>query len=224
MDTSQLEYSVIGAICIDPKICDKISSVLSPDDFSISACGEVFEAACDALGRGKHFDAVIAADAIRNRVDDAVRFIGECMDISLARIAFSDEVSEASRKLAASGLKIILTTLIFALIGAACGFGPAGAIVGGVIGLVAGTLIQIQAINFDDSLSEKEKQKAAGILKTVLYGIIGALIGAAIGGVFGGIIGGVVGISLGLAIHWSSITYDEVPRVYLKTALRCAKC
>lgn len=132
--------------------------------------------------------------------------------ISLARIAFSDEVSEASRKLAASGLKIILTSLIFALIGAACGFGPAGAIVGGVIGLVAGTLIQIQAINFDDSMSEKEKQKATGILKTVLYGIIGALIGAAIGGVFGGIVGGIVGISLGLAIHWSSITYDEVPK------------
>ena len=134
------------------------------------------------------------------------------VSISLARIAFSDEVSEASRKLAASGLKIILTSLIFALIGAACGFGPAGAIVGGIIGLVAGTLIQIQKINFDDSMSEKEKQKATGILKTVLYGIIGALIGAAIGGVFGGIVGGIVGISLGLAIHWSSITYDEVPK------------
>ena len=61
-------------------------------------------------------------------------------------------------------------------------------------------------------MSEKEKQKATGILKTVLYGIIGALIGAAIGGVFGGIVGGIVGISLGLAIHWSSITYDEVPK------------
>lgn len=74
MDTSQLEYSIVGAICIEPKICDKISGILSPDDFSISACSEVFEAACDALGRGKHFDAVLAADAIRNRVDDAVRF------------------------------------------------------------------------------------------------------------------------------------------------------
>ena len=82
MDTSQLEYSIVGAICIDPKICDKISGILSPDDFSISACGEVYEAACDALSRGKHFDAVLAADAIRNRVDDAVRFIGECMSIT----------------------------------------------------------------------------------------------------------------------------------------------
>lgn len=134
------------------------------------------------------------------------------LSISLARIAFSDEVSAGERKLAQSGLKIILTTLIFALIGAACGFGPLGAIVGGVIGLVAGILIQLQEISFDDSLSEKEKQKAAGILKTVLYGIIGALIGAAIGGIFGGIVGGIVGISLGLAIHWSSITYDEVPK------------
>lgn len=82
MDTSQLEYSVIGAICIDPRICDKISSILSPDDFSISACGEVYEAACDALSRGKNFDAVIAADAIRNRVEDAVRFIGDCVNIT----------------------------------------------------------------------------------------------------------------------------------------------
>ena len=77
-----MEYSVIGAICIEPKICDKISGILSPDDFSISACSEVYEAACDALSRGKHFDAVLAADAIRNRVDDAVRFIRECMDVT----------------------------------------------------------------------------------------------------------------------------------------------
>ena len=82
MDTAQLEYSVIGAICIEPEICDKISGILSPDDFSISACSEVYEAACDALSRGKHFDAVLAADAIRNRVDDAVRFIRECMDVT----------------------------------------------------------------------------------------------------------------------------------------------
>ena len=73
---------MIGAICIDPKICDRISSILSPDDFSISACSEVYEAACDALSRGKHFDAVLTADAIRNRVDDAVTFIRECMDVT----------------------------------------------------------------------------------------------------------------------------------------------
>ena len=60
----------------------KISSILSPDDFSISACGEVYEAACDALSRGKHFDAVLAADAIRNRVDNAVNFIRECIDVT----------------------------------------------------------------------------------------------------------------------------------------------
>ena len=77
LDTSQLEYAIVGAICIEPKICDKISTILSPDDFSISACSEVYEAACDALSRGKHFDAVLAADAIRNRVDDAVNFIRE---------------------------------------------------------------------------------------------------------------------------------------------------
>ena len=82
MDTSQLEYSVIGAICIDPKVCDKISGILSPEDFSISACSEVYEAACDALSRGKSFDAVVAADAVRNRVEDAYGFIRACMDVT----------------------------------------------------------------------------------------------------------------------------------------------
>lgn len=64
--------------------------------------------------------------------------------------------------------------------------------------------------------AQDQQKPTAGVIaatmQTVLYGIIGALIGAAIGGVFGGIVGGIVGISLGLAIHWGSITYDEVPK------------
>lgn len=77
-----MEYSVIGAICIEPKICDKISGFLNPEDFSILACGEIYEAACDALSRGKSFDAVVAADAIRNRVEDAYGFIRGCIDVT----------------------------------------------------------------------------------------------------------------------------------------------
>lgn len=132
--------------------------------------------------------------------------------ISLLRITFSDGSSNSAKLAAAAGLKVLLTTLIFAAIGAAFGFGPVGAIVGGVIGFGLGTLIQLVKISFDDSIPEAEKQKATGMLKTLLYALIGGLIGFAIGGVFGGIVGGIVGIGLGLAIHWNSITYDDIPK------------
>lgn len=132
--------------------------------------------------------------------------------ITLAEIAFDEDVSESSRYAAEAGLRVLLTTLIFSLIGAAFGFGPVGAIVGGVIGFGLGVLIQLVKVSFDDSVSEAARNKAAGILKTCLSGLIGAVIGLGIGGVFGGIVGGIVGIGLGLAIHWTDITYDELPK------------
>ena len=132
--------------------------------------------------------------------------------ITLARIAFDEDVSESSRYAAESILRALLTALIFSLIGAAFGFGPVGAIVGGVIGFGLGVLIQLVKVSFDDSVSEAAKNKAAGILKTCLSGLIGAVIGLGMGGVFGGIVGGIVGIGLGLAIHWTDITYDELPK------------
>ena len=80
-DTTEFEKSVIGAICIDNRILDKISSILTSDDFTISACGEVYESAQDAASRGKAFDAVYAADTISKRMGDSVAFIRECMDL-----------------------------------------------------------------------------------------------------------------------------------------------
>jgi len=79
--TEEFEYSVIGAICIDNRIVDKISPILSPDDFTIAACAEIYESAQDAVSRGKAFDAVYAADAISKRVEDAVGFVRDCMDL-----------------------------------------------------------------------------------------------------------------------------------------------
>ena len=78
--TEEFEYSVIGAICIDNRIVDKISPVLSSDDFTIGACGDIYEAACDAVSRGKTFDAIYAADVVGKRVADATGFVTGCMD------------------------------------------------------------------------------------------------------------------------------------------------
>ena len=71
-------------------------------------------------------------------------------------------------------------------------------------------VIKIRELKFEWDKGNILKSKDAWVV--MLSGILGAVIGAAIGGVFGGIVGGIVGISLGLAIHWSSITYDEVPK------------
>lgn len=80
MDNESLEYSVVGAICIDERVLDRISSFLTADDFGITACATVYDAALDAVGRGKTFDAVIAADLLRKSVVDSDSFIKHCMD------------------------------------------------------------------------------------------------------------------------------------------------
>lgn len=79
--TQEFEYSVIGAICIDSRIIDRIAPLVAPDDFTIKACAEVYEAAIDALGRGKAFDAVYAADVAKDLIDDSSGFIRQCMDL-----------------------------------------------------------------------------------------------------------------------------------------------
>ena len=51
--TEEFEYSVIGAICMDSRIIDRIEPILSPDDFTIPLCADIYEAACDAISRGQ---------------------------------------------------------------------------------------------------------------------------------------------------------------------------
>lgn len=79
--TEEFEYSVIGAICIDNRIIDKISPVLSADDFTIGACADIYEAAQDAVSRGKTFDAIYAADVVGKRVEDGIGFVTDCMKL-----------------------------------------------------------------------------------------------------------------------------------------------
>lgn len=77
----ELEYSVIGAICIDQSVISVLSSILRPEDFESSACAAVFDAAVDADSRGKLFDAVIAADTLKGKIDNERKFIADCMDL-----------------------------------------------------------------------------------------------------------------------------------------------
>lgn len=78
---AEFEYSVIGAICMDSGIIQKIAPLVAPSDFTIAVCGKIFEAALEAVSRGRPFDAVYAAEAAAEMEAPAPReFIAECMD------------------------------------------------------------------------------------------------------------------------------------------------
>ena len=77
------EYSVIGALCHEPKCIEQIVGRVSGDDFEVAACAEVFETAYDAYTRGKAFDYVIAADCLKKIMPsaEAERFVIEAMQV-----------------------------------------------------------------------------------------------------------------------------------------------
>lgn len=83
-DTTNLEYSVVGALCIEPSIAKKLFGKVLPDDFTVDACAAVVEAAFEADVRGKAFDYVLAAEAARPLLSttDPQRFIVECMELT----------------------------------------------------------------------------------------------------------------------------------------------
>lgn len=80
-DTQALETDLIGAICREQSVIRVAARYLEPEDFSIAACGVVFEAARDADSRRKLFDGYTAADALKGKIDDPRRFIAECMEV-----------------------------------------------------------------------------------------------------------------------------------------------
>ena len=82
--TAELEYSIIGAMCLEPRCVSKIISECSEDDFGIEQCAAVFARAKTETMRGKPFDAVIAAEEIAPAMGDfeAQRFIRECMEVT----------------------------------------------------------------------------------------------------------------------------------------------
>ena len=81
-DTSALEYSLAATVCLEPKRILQLRQIVSVEDFSISACAAVFDAAERAVSHGKPFDANIAADGLRDMVDDPRKFLAECIDVT----------------------------------------------------------------------------------------------------------------------------------------------
>ena len=81
---TQYEYSIIGALCIEPRCIEKIHGKITKEDFSISACAAVYDAAASSYLNGKPFDCVIAANVLTDLMDGeaAERFIRDCMDVT----------------------------------------------------------------------------------------------------------------------------------------------
>lgn len=89
VDTSQdrnmdAEFSLIGAICIDSRIIERVQGKVNPDDFISRYCAAVFEAAVDADSRAKAWDLIMSVDTLIPLIgeNEASRFIRECMEIT----------------------------------------------------------------------------------------------------------------------------------------------
>ena len=82
---SDLERSLCGAICIDPKkVLPRIVDKVTAADFTDDRCATLFDAATEMHSRGKAIDAQLIADAISkafNTMDAAAAFVRECMEI-----------------------------------------------------------------------------------------------------------------------------------------------
>lgn len=96
-DTSQFEYSLAAAVCLDPKRVLQLRQIVKNEDFSIPACATVFDAADRAVSHGKPFDANIAADGLRDMVDDPRKFLAECIDVT-PTLTNSDEYARLLHK------------------------------------------------------------------------------------------------------------------------------
>lgn len=78
-EPANLELSIAGAICIDPRSLTAIRETgLSADDFTNIACSCLYDAAVEAADRGKTFDAVTLSEALAGVVDT---FIHMALDI-----------------------------------------------------------------------------------------------------------------------------------------------
>lgn len=83
MYTENLEYSVVGAVCIEPRVIRELHGKVLPDDFEDEACAAVMRAAFDTDAKGEAFDYVIAAEAIKDiKGAFAQGFIVECMQLT----------------------------------------------------------------------------------------------------------------------------------------------
>ena len=99
-DTSALEYSLTATVCLEPKRVLQLRQIVNIEDFSISACTMVFDAADSAVSRGKAFDVNIAADGLRGLVDNPRQFLADCIDLT-PTLANAEEYARLLHKHAA---------------------------------------------------------------------------------------------------------------------------
>lgn len=111
--TTDFEYSVIGAICIDSRIIEKITPILSADDFTITACADIYEAATDAVSRGKAFDSVYAADVISKTVINPTDFVKECMDLCPSCVNAEFHAREVHKQAQMRNLNTLISEKLF---------------------------------------------------------------------------------------------------------------
>lgn len=76
-----MEYSVIGALFIDPNILDRISGRLNAEDFMNPTCAMLYKAALEARSTGISLDPVSAQEVIRGKVSDPGGFIYNCIEL-----------------------------------------------------------------------------------------------------------------------------------------------
>lgn len=82
IDTYEEETALVGALCRDFKTIRVISSHVTPDSFASEACRAVYEYAASCASSGKVFDALVAADDLKDKVSDIRRFLAECMEVT----------------------------------------------------------------------------------------------------------------------------------------------
>lgn len=80
--SAELEYSLAATVCLEPRTVLTLRRIVTVDDFSIPACARVFDAANSAVSRGKAFDANIAADELRELVDEPRNFLAQCIEVT----------------------------------------------------------------------------------------------------------------------------------------------
>lgn len=75
----EYEYSVIGALILEPRFLDRVASKIKTEDFISPECAYIWEEALRRKNEGKPFDAIIARDLISEKVSDATEWVKTCM-------------------------------------------------------------------------------------------------------------------------------------------------
>lgn len=82
IDTYEEETAIIGAICCEPELVRVVERYVEPRHFLSGTCRTVYEYAVETDAAGRVFDALIAADALKEANPEIRRFLAECMEVT----------------------------------------------------------------------------------------------------------------------------------------------